>query len=506
MSISPETIIVIPDTQENYIIYDREITENPDPEFNHNILVTKDNLSNRLYFNMWYTFDDVELIDKEICIIWQNANNEKGITLCTDKKLVEDRLIFAWDVPVEVTHVAGIVNFSVRITTKNYIWNSLIGHVEVRQGIQYDESHPAVAPTGWVNYIQEKYSTKLKSLSAADYASLTTKDNNTMYIVINPDTSVALYLGDTPITLPANYFDMLKQVVEGTIVNANIPKGITKIKESLFTNLSSLQSIKIPSTVTEIASNAFYECSQCTSLDLSAATSLTNVGGYAFSYSGITTVTLPSSIKFIGANAFDSCFDLTTVTYPETISADYATGGYIFSKCDKLVNVTLSTNLQSLELGIFQSCKALSTITIPDSVTIIGDYAFSGCTALANINWGTSLETIGEYTFENCTGLITVNIPAVTYIGQRAFRNCSNMTEIRLPDTLTTIAAYAFQNCTGLKTVYLGSGITSIATTAFYSLSSLTDIYINLPSTQTQITVPSGKWGATNATIHWADE
>lgn len=319
MSISPETIIVIPDTQENYIIYDREITENPDPKFNHNILVTKDNLSNRLYFNMWYTFDDIELIDKEICIIWQNANNEKGITLCTDKELVEDRLIFAWDVPVEVTHVAGIVNFSVRITTKNYIWNSLIGHVEVRQGIQYDESHPAVAPTGWVNYIQEKYSTKLKSLSAADYASLTTKDNNTMYIVINPDTSVELYLGDTPITLPAAYFDMLKQVVEGTIVNANIPEGITKIKSQLFKNSSVLQSVTIPSTV-------------------------------------------------------------------------------------------------------------------------------------------------------------------------------------------TTIEDEAFSLCTNLRTVYLGGGITSIATTAFYSSSFLTDIYINLPSTQTQITVPSDKWGATNATIHWTDD
>ena len=505
MSISPETIIVIPDTQENYIIYDREITENPDPKFNHNILVTKDNLSNRLYFNMWYTFDDIELIDKEICIIWQNANNEKGITLCTDKELVEDRLIFAWDVPVEVTHVAGTVNFSVRITTKNYIWNSLIGHVEVRQGIQYDESHPAVAPTGWVNYIQEKYSTKLKSLSAADYSSLTTKDNNTMYIVINPDTSVALYLGETPITLPG-YFDMLKQVIEGTIVNANIPEGITKIKESLFTNLSSLQSIKIPSTVTEIGYKAFYECSQVTSLDLSNDTSLTSIAGYAFSYCGFKTVTLPSSIRFIGNNAFDHCFDLTTVTYPETISDDNIIQGYVFANCSKLANVTLPTNLREIGDHEFYGCTSLTTITIPNGVSVVNQYAFSGCTALTTINWGTSLGSIGEYAFENCTSLATVNISAVIGISSRAFMGCTHMTEIRLPDTLKTIQDNVFQNCARLKTVYIGSGITSIASAAFQGLTSLTDIYINLPSTQTQITVPSDKWGALYATIHWTDE
>lgn len=506
MSISPETIIVIPDTQENYIIYDREITENPDPQFNQNILVTKDNLSNRLYFNMWYTFDDRTLIDKEICIVWENAAQEKGLDICEDKHIDGDRLIFAWDVPVDVTHVAGVVRFSVRITTKDYIWNSLVGHIEVRQGLPYDEVTPAVAPAGWVNYIQDKYSTRLKAMSKADYTALTTKDSNTMYAVTNPDTSVELYLGTTLIMLPISYFDMLKQIIEGTIVNANIPEGITKVKTQLLKNSSTLQSVTIPSTVTEIEDEAFASCTNCTYVDLSNATSLTRIGDRAFYHCYMTTLTLPSSIEYIDTEAFDSCRELVTLTYPETVPNNYSSSSAIFSYCSKLVNVTLPINLTTIALKMFEHCTSLTTITIPDSVTGIGDVAFGGCTALTTINWGASLDIIAERAFEDCTSLVTVHIPAVTTISTRAFNGCSGMTEIRLPDTLTSIGDYAFQNCSALKTVYIGSGITSIYSTAFYQLSSITDIYINLPSTQTQITVPSGKWGATNATIHWTDD
>ena len=64
MSIEPQEITVYEDIQENYIVYDREVTENPNPPFNNNILVTNDNKSNRLWFNMYYTFDG-RILDDE---------------------------------------------------------------------------------------------------------------------------------------------------------------------------------------------------------------------------------------------------------------------------------------------------------------------------------------------------------------------------------------------------------------------------------------------------------
>ena len=51
MSLRPEQIPVVEDRQEDYVVYDRVITANE--TLPQNILVTDDDLSNRLYFNMW---------------------------------------------------------------------------------------------------------------------------------------------------------------------------------------------------------------------------------------------------------------------------------------------------------------------------------------------------------------------------------------------------------------------------------------------------------------------
>lgn len=138
MSIEHNDITVIEDTQIHYLIYDRVITENPESLYTENVLVTSDNLSNRLYFNMWYTFDDRELESKEISVIWVNAKGEKGVNVCVDKALIlpEHRLTFAWNVPLEATYVAGTLKFAVRIVhDEKYIWNSLPAEVDVREGL-----------------------------------------------------------------------------------------------------------------------------------------------------------------------------------------------------------------------------------------------------------------------------------------------------------------------------------------------------------------------------------
>jgi hypothetical protein len=466
MAIEPQTIIVVPDTQEDYIVVDRTITENQEPKFNTNILVTEDNKSNRLYFNMYYTFDDRELADKEICILWENANHEKGISLCTEKTLTDDRLTFAWDVPVDVTYIAGTISFAIRITANNYIWNSLIGHAEVRQGIHYDEDEPALAPTGWVNYIQDKYSTTLKSLSKADYTSLTPKDNNTMYVVINPDTSVELYLGETKIGLKESYYDDFKAVIEGTATTLIIPEGITKIKQSLFAEVSTLTSVTLPHT-------------------------LTTIGSWAFEETGLTSITIPNSIISWSAESFRGCSNLITVTVEEGIDWEHLELGS---------NIFASNDYNS----------ALRTVNLPNDMTFIGIGMFYGQGNLTSIVLPQALKIIKGSAFEH-TGLRTITFPdALETIAPDAFDHSSLGGTIIIPNSVTTLGEYAFRE-TSITTVYIGaagdnySNINSIGSYTFAN-SPITDIYINLPSTQTQITVPSNKWGATNATIHWADE
>lgn len=199
MSIEPEHIIVQEDIQENYIIYDRVITENPDPKFNDNLLVTYDHLSNRLYFNMWYTFDDRDLDSKEITIVWLNANNEKGMSLCVDKHLKDDRLIFAWDVPQEATYKSGIIQFAVHIIADSYAWNSLICTVEVKKGLiteEYNSIEEAKLHPGWVDYIEGKYKLYLRKIDAEDFYPMEDKDDSCVYLVKQADDTILEYLGD----------------------------------------------------------------------------------------------------------------------------------------------------------------------------------------------------------------------------------------------------------------------------------------------------------------------
>lgn len=200
MSISPDRIDVYQDIQENYIIYDREITENPDPKFNNNLLVTNDHLSNRLYFNMWYTFDDRDLESKEVSIVWVNANNEKGLSLCIDKELKDnDRLTFAWNVPHQATYKDGIVKFAVRIIANDYVWNSLISTVEVKKGLiteEFNNLREAQLSPGWADYIQGKYKISIQKLTESEYTALETKDSETVYIVLKDDNTVEQYIGD----------------------------------------------------------------------------------------------------------------------------------------------------------------------------------------------------------------------------------------------------------------------------------------------------------------------
>lgn len=203
MSIQPETITVQEDIQEDYIIYDRVITPNANINY-RNIVVTGDDRSNRVFFNMWYTFDDRELENKTISIIWINANNEKGESLAVDKEIKDNnRLVFAWNVPAQATYKEGTIQYAIRITGPDYAWHTLPSTIECVKGLMsgdFNSLQDAELSPGWVDYIEGKYAVGVQSLTISEYESLTEKSTETLYLVTNADGTVTQYLGTTVIS------------------------------------------------------------------------------------------------------------------------------------------------------------------------------------------------------------------------------------------------------------------------------------------------------------------
>ena len=108
---------------------------------------------------------------------------------------------------------------------------------------------------------------------------------------------------------------------------------------------TSLYSIKLPSTVTEIGANAFQFCSNLSEVVFNEG--LQKIGGVAFGYcTSLESITLPSTVTEIGRSAFGSC--------------------------NRLREIVLNDGLQKIEQNAFWSCKLLLSITIPSTLTEIG--------------------------------------------------------------------------------------------------------------------------------------
>ena len=236
------------------------------------------------------------------------------------------------------------------------------------------------------------------------------------------------------------------------------------------------ENVKIPNNVTSIGSWAFSSCISLASMTI--GNSVTSIEDHAFeSCSGLTSVTIPNSVTSIGGEAFSGCSSLTSVTIPNSVTS---IGNSAFYNCRSLTSVTIPNSVTSIGWGAFFGCSSLTSVTIPNSVTSIESYAFYGCTSLTSFEIPNSVTSIGEYAFSNCTKLTSVTIPnSVTSIGRLAFCKCSSLISVTIPNSVTSIGDYAFKKCISLTSVTIPNSVTSIGWGAFANCNGLTSPVYN---------------------------
>ena len=160
---------------------------------------------------------------------------------------------------------------------------------------------------------------------------------------------------------------------------------------------------------------------------------VTTIVGYAFKNSTITSVVIPDSVTNIGYGAFYACKSLL---YAEIGNGVTTMGGYAFSGCTALKVVKMSDCAMSIGAGAFYDCTSLMVAEMSNSVTSIGEYAFNNCDSLTSIMIPDSVTSIGDYVFYDSDRLTSVVIgKGVTSIGDYAFYDCNSLTTINYRGT-----------------------------------------------------------------------
>ena len=144
--------------------------------------------------------------------------------------------------------------------------------------------------------------------------------------------------------------------------------------------------------------------------------------------------------------------ELKDITIPETVNY----GGNTYAVID-------------IRGDVFNGCTKLTSVKIGNSITELPANMFEGCTNLTTVTFPSSLTSIGKQTFYQCTALKAINLPAtLTHLGESAFEECSAIaSEVRIPGGVDTIPYACFSKCVNIPEIKLGKGIKVIEDRAF---------------------------------------
>lgn len=226
-----------------------------------------------------------------------------------------------------------------------------------------------------------------------------------------------------------------------TYVANSIPQWAFCYQESNNNGIGkkTLTSIIMPSSLTNIESFAFFNCSGLIG-PFTLPSSVKYIGDYAFSNCGFQgTLTISSSVTYIGAGAFSNCVLLETLIIPSSVTY---IGAGAFSFCTLLPSLTIPSSVTYIGIGVSEGCSNFSEFIVDE-----GNTSYSSLNGvLLNKNQSTLIEFPG-----GMTG--TYIIPStVDSIENNAFA-FSTLSKITIPLSVTYIGDYAYSSITNLTTI-----------------------------------------------------
>ena len=266
-----------------------------------------------------------------------------------------------------------------------------------------------------------------------------------------------------------------------------VPEGVTRVEQRAFEQMSKLERVTLPNSVTEVERSSFYILNALKEPIYNNRLFVRMPSGYKGAY------TIPAGIETICNSAFAGCSNITNLTIPEgvkTIEIEALQLGNssrvqtldIPASVEDIATLAISSGalnsisvaqdnrryaswqgmLVTKNIDTLVCCpRAISnTITLPESIVHIADYACMGTQADFTL---TKVKTIGARAFSHNNLLWWgsnkhfVLPETVEEISELAFSNSNYMEQVTIPLSVNKMGADVFAYSTALKKATINS-------------------------------------------------
>lgn len=187
--------------------------------------------------------------------------------------------------------------------------------------------------------------------------------------------------------------------------------------------------VSIPAWVTEIPDYAFAGYTALRRVEFAEGSRLRRVGRYAFlGCTSLDSLPLPPTVTEIGEGAMRECEALRAFTVPRGVRVIEP---HTFEWCVSLRSVSLPSGLKAVGMSAFKYCRSLEAVALPKGVAQVGMNAFSCCSSLEEIAFPPTVTELGSYVMSECVSLRRAVLPANgELLGELMFSGCRGLVEI----------------------------------------------------------------------------
>ena len=177
------------------------------------------------------------------------------------------------------------------------------------------------------------------------------------------------YMGSSKnFTVPEGVETVVSYCITKSMTTLNLPSTLKVIEGYALINMSGVNLLNIPASVTTMNTFSFYYNTKLRVAEGSAT------------YKSIDDVLI---LNKAGTKVIMASRNATTYNIPNTVTE---IGQNAFYWCNKMTSITIPDSVTVIGAGAFGGCSSLKEITIPQSVTSIGADAFIYCGNLTAIN------------------------------------------------------------------------------------------------------------------------